>query len=91
MWPQRACTIADLRIGEVVDGPHQEVRLRQEVGVEDGDELAPRHRQPGFERAGLVAGAIDAVHVLDVDALRGIARTASSAISRVSSVESSST
>ena len=31
---------ADLRIGEVVDHLHQEIFGRDEVGVEDGDELA---------------------------------------------------
>ena len=46
---------------------------RDEVGVEDADELAARDLEPRFERAGLVAGAIRAVDVLDVDALRGVA------------------
>ena len=34
------------------------------------DVAAARHLQPGFERAGLVPGAIGAMEVLDVDALR---------------------
>ena len=59
------------RVGEVRHQPGQEVGGRDEVGVEDGDELAARRLQPGLERARLVPGAIGAVEVLDVDALRG--------------------
>ena len=62
---------ADARIGEMRHQAGQEVRRRDEVRVEDGDELAARRLQPGFERAGLVPAAIRAVVVLDVDALRG--------------------
>ncbi len=50
--------------------PVQKVGGRQEVGVEDADVAAPRHCQSSLERAGLVAGSIRAVDVLDVDALR---------------------
>ena len=50
----------------------QEVGLGNEVGVENGDELALRDPQAGFvERAGFVARPIGPVDVLDVDALRG--------------------
>jgi hypothetical protein len=61
----------DLRIREVMDRSLQEVRGRDEIRVEDGDELAARDPHPGLERAGLVAGTIGAVEVLDVDALQG--------------------
>ena len=59
---------ADLRVGdEVRDDGAKEVRLREEVGVEDGDELALGDLQPVVERARLVAGAVDAVDVHDVE------------------------
>ena len=61
MWPQRACTMPTFAIGEVRHQPRQEVGGRDEVGVEDRDELAARDLQARFERAGLVAGAIGAV------------------------------
>ena len=64
---------ADLRFGELRQRPLQEVGRRHEVGVEDGDELAARDLEAGFERAGLVAGAVDAMEILDVEALRGVA------------------
>ena len=51
----------------------QEVGLRNEVGVEDRDEVAARDLQALVERAGLVAGAILAMDVLDVDALHRVA------------------
>ena len=63
----------DLRIGKEWNGPLQEIRRRDEVGVEDRDELAFRDRHPRFERASLVAGTVGAVQVGDVDPLRGIA------------------
>ena len=71
----------------------EHVGLRQEVGVEDQDELALGGAQAVVERAGLEAGAVDAVDVLDVELgeaprqLGDLARQ----ISCVSSVESSST
>ena len=37
---QRHCTTATLRVAEVVDRPLEDVGQRQEVGVEDEDELA---------------------------------------------------
>ena len=51
----------------------QEVGRRNEVGVEDGDELALRDPHRGLERPGLVARAIGAMDVDDVDAVVGIA------------------
>ena len=61
MWPQRACTIADLRIGEEGHGALQEIGRRDEVGVEDRDELALGDLQPASSAPGLVAGAIGAM------------------------------
>ena len=49
---------ADLRVGKVRQQPVQEVWGRQEIGVENGDELPRATLQPGFERPGLVAGAV---------------------------------
>ena len=43
----------DFRVDEVVDGLVQELGGRQEVGVENGEELALGDRHTGFERAGL--------------------------------------
>ncbi len=48
--------------------PRQEVGPRDEIGVEDGDELTARHLQAGLERTRLVPGPIGAVDVVDVDA-----------------------
>ena len=62
-----------LLVGEVVDGARQEVGLRNEVGVEDRDEIAARDLQSLVERARLESGAILAVDVLDVDALHRMA------------------
>ena len=53
--------------------PHEEVGVRQEVGVEDGDELAPSDLQPGLESARLVTGTVGPVEVLDVHAESGTA------------------
>ena len=61
---------ADVRILEVGDQAAEEVRLGQEVGVEHRDQLALGHLQPRVERAGLVAGALRAVQVRDVQPAR---------------------
>ena len=55
-----------------MDAALEHVGLRHEVGVEDQDELALGGAQAVLERAGLEAGAIDAVDVLDVQV--GVAR-----------------
>ena len=60
----------DLGIGEVMNGAGQEVGLRNEVGIEDRDVGAARDLQSLVQRAGLEAGAILAMDVLDVDALQ---------------------
>jgi len=61
----------DLRVAEVGHQAGQEIGGRNEVGVEDADELAARDLQAGFERARFVPDPIRAVVVLDVDAFRG--------------------
>ena len=63
MWPQRACTMPTFGVGEVRHQPREEIGTRDEVGVEDRDELAAGDLQPGLERAGLVAGPVGAVDV----------------------------
>ena len=61
----------DAGIGEMRHQPRQEVGGRDEVGVEDRDELAARGLQPGLERAGLVPAAVQPMDVLDVDPFGG--------------------
>ena len=53
-----------------MDGVLQEMLVGNEVGVEDGDELALGHLHPFFQGAGLVTLAVLAVQVGDVQALR---------------------
>ena len=93
MWPQRVCTMPTFGIAEVGDEARRKSRLREEVGVEDRDELALRDLEARVERAGLVADAVDAVEVDDVDALVARSRSTCARDERacVSSVESSST
>ena len=62
---------ADARLAERRQRTPQEVARRQEVGVEDGDRLAPRGPQPGRQRAGLVAGPLGPVQPADGDPARG--------------------
>ena len=57
----------DRRVLEVADEAHQERRLRQEVRVEDRDELALGDLEAIVERAGLIAGAVGAVDVDHVE------------------------
>jgi len=61
-----------LRLVEVAERLLQHVRRRHEVRVEDQHELAGRAAQPGVEGARLVAGAVVAVQVVDVEALRAV-------------------
>ena len=56
------------RVGEVRDQALEEVGGRNEVGVEHGDQLAARAREPVGERAGLEAVAAVAMVERDVDA-----------------------
>src|SRR6185503_9823817 len=60
---------ADLPVDEVVDRLLEEVGLRDEVRVEQRHELALGGLEAVVERARLVAAAVAAVDVLDVDAL----------------------
>jgi len=62
-----------LLIDEERHGAAEEVAGGDEVGVEDGDEPASRHLHAGLECASLVAGAVGAMQILDVDALGGVA------------------
>ncbi len=59
----------DAVAGEIRHHPQQEIGGRDEVGVENRDELAARHLEARFERAGLVPDAVRPVEVLDVEAL----------------------
>ena len=63
----------DLRIDEERHRPVEKVLGRDEVRIEDGDELALGDLHAGLERASLVACAIGSMDVGDVDALRRIA------------------
>ena len=56
---------ADFRLGEVVDDLHQPVARRDEVGVEDGDELAAGGFKAFVEGSGLEPVAIGAVQIDD--------------------------
>jgi hypothetical protein len=62
---------ADLVILEVVDDVLEHVARGDEVGVENGDELAGGILEAGLECAGLVSGAVAAVDELDGIALGG--------------------
>ena len=64
---------ADLGLGEVMDDLHEPVGRRNEVGVEDGDELAFGDFEAGVERSGLEAVTIGAMDVDDVVAEGGVA------------------
>ena len=78
----------DLRVGEVAEGLLEDVGRGHEVGVEDEDELAGGGAQAGVEGARLVAGAVGAVQVVDVEAelavvLDGAARDRGRLVGRV--------
>ena len=60
------------RIGEVRQRALQEIARRDEVGVEDRDELAGRLPEARLERARLVAAPVDPVQVADVEPLGGV-------------------
>ena len=60
-------------IGEVRHGAPQEVGRGQEVGVEDGDELAAGLPQALGQRTRLVAGPVSATEVADGQAPSGVA------------------
>ncbi len=62
-----------LGVFEVANRLLEDVHGRHEVGVEDQHQLALGQRQAVVQGAGLVAGAIAAVHVMDVEALGSVA------------------
>jgi hypothetical protein len=53
-----------------MDGLHEEIGGGEEIGIEDEDELSLAGIEASLQRAGLEAGAVHAVDVLDVEALR---------------------
>src|SRR5512146_2272780 len=57
---------SDLRIGEMVDDLHQPILWWQEVGVEDGDELALTGPKPIRKCPSFIASAIGSVDISDV-------------------------
>ena len=54
-------------------GGAQEIGPGDEVGVEDGHQLAAGGALAGLERPGLETGAFDAVQVMDVETLDALA------------------
>src|SRR5689334_21398839 len=60
---------SDLRVGELVNGLVQELRVGNKVRVKDGDELTCGHLQSGVEGARLESKAIVTMQVMNVDAL----------------------
>ena len=57
-----------LGVGEIGHRAAQKIGAGQEIGVEDGDEFAGGGLQAFGQRAGLVALAIGAMQVVDIDA-----------------------
>src|SRR6478672_11374147 len=57
----------DFRIGEKMDRPFKQVGLRNEVRVENANELALGRGQPSLEGAGLEPGAIGSLDQLDIE------------------------
>ena len=64
---------ADAGVAQMTPGAPQEVGRGDEVGVEHRDPLAARARESRGQRAGLVPGAVRAVEVVDVHAVRPVA------------------
>ncbi len=58
---------AHLRIGKKMDRPAQKIGLRNEVGIEDTNEITLGGGQPGLQSAGFEPCAIDAVDQLHVE------------------------
>src|SRR4029453_17228558 len=61
---------ADTRIRKMRQQALEKIRGRNEVGVENRDQLAPRHLQTSFDGSGFEALAVGAVGGLDVQAPR---------------------
>ena len=64
---------AAIGIDEIRNGAAEEIGLRDEVGVKDGDELTLSRVKTVLERAGVVAVAIGAVDVNDRKTCSGVA------------------
>jgi hypothetical protein len=64
---------ADVGLCEVMDDAHEPVGGRDEIGVEDGDELAFGYVEAFVERAGFEAVAVGAMDIDDGMAERGVA------------------
>ncbi len=58
---------ADLGVGKIVHGAFEDIRVRDEVRVEDEDKLALCRLEPVFQGASLEARAVGAVDVRDVE------------------------
>jgi hypothetical protein len=63
---------ADVVLGEVRQRALEEVGRRDEVGVENGHELARRLLQTSFQRPGLVAAAVHTVEIGDIQTPGGM-------------------
>ena len=57
---------ADLRVGEIVDGVLQEIFVRYEIGVENGDEFAFGLAHAFGQGTGLESFAVGAVQVMNI-------------------------
>ncbi len=64
---------AHFRVAEVRQRLEEEVRRRHEVRVENRDEICLRQLESSFEGAGLIAAAVDAMDIRDVEAARRVA------------------
>ena len=80
----------DLRIGEVMNRPQQKIFRRNEIRVEDGDELALGGLHPLRQRPRLEAFPVGAMQIADRKSLRCIVVDQPLPPLAVSSVESSS-
>ena len=60
---------ADFGVGEVVDHPLQHICGRNEVGIQDEDEIVLGHLETVIEGARLVAVPVVTMDVVDVDSL----------------------
>src|SRR5262245_21713524 len=59
----------DLGVSELVDGLVQELRVWNEIGVEDGNELASGDLQASLQRPRFESEAIVSMQIVDIDAL----------------------
>ena len=59
---------SDLRIREKMDRPVQQVRGRDEIGIENANELASGRFEPSRKRTGLEPGPVDPMNQLNIEA-----------------------